>query len=477
MEVQDVNMTPNNGRPAHNISFTNGEKRKNPSLHSLDSDSFSVKKQKTESFALPQSLSQAAENQSIPKLHDVSSDETGNHTNRNANEREKFKIAEQLDGCYREVDQRNNVRWAQHLQSSLIESRDRVLELAKQKKLDTKTNSRVVCQFPTNACKTFPVLTFCSPCSDESSNDKEIISNSDSSNTDAPKSESSEATETKIHTEELTNGMRRDTRTITKHIDRGITVKCRNKKGSQFSQNLTPSLVLEGTHKSRPPHSATVFLRSHFFSEDEQQLTYVPYFGDDDKEDVVSDVFDIYKREEMIKTGPEYRRKRVDKMIDDVIHLLMSKNEKFKNLLEVNGKDGSNGDKWKNNTLLSHTYKSLAKLMNVDSDRIHERHRACLSMASTGNPNRNKSPTTRSKETEGEESDVSDVKNSSTKKMLCYEDLMDSYRGLFCRRCFTYDCNFHGNLEKPDVELQGELAVQKELDGHWEDVSIHNVFF
>jgi len=50
---------------------------------------------------------------------------------------------------------------------------------------------------------------------------------------------------------------------------------------------------------------------------------------------------------------------------------------------------------------------------------------------------------------------------------------MDSYRSIFCRRCFSYDCNSHGNISKPSLELQGELSIAKEREGHWQDVNEH----
>jgi hypothetical protein len=48
-----------------------------------------------------------------------------------------------------------------------------------------------------------------------------------------------------------------------------------------------------------------------------------------------------------------------------------------------------------------------------------------------------------------------------------YTTLMDTYRALFCRRCFCYDCNIHGALYAPSLELQSELASKKETDGSW----------
>jgi len=84
-----------------------------------------------------------------------------------------------------------------------------------------------------------------------------------------------------------------------------------------------------------------------------------------------------------------------------------------------------------------------------------------------------KSPSSTSRHSDGSvasPTSTPSVKNSDAEKTMSYEHIMDSYRDLFCRRCFTYDCNMHGNLPKPNIELQGELAVQKEYEGHWGEI-------
>ena len=49
-----------------------------------------------------------------------------------------------------------------------------------------------------------------------------------------------------------------------------------------------------------------------------------------------------------------------------------------------------------------------------------------------------------------------------------YEDLMSSFRDLFCNRCYTYDCNLHGLADDFCPQLQAELAIQKQMKGEWE---------
>jgi len=140
----------------------------------------------------------------------------------------------------------------------------------------------------------------------------------------------------------------------------------------------------------------------------------------------------------------------------------------------------------------------LSELANIDLNRVHERHAVCFfkkpDKVVSGQRYSDKSSCYN--ESEKDEAKVEEKKNEEKKNEASaaassssdansdskeaaavppYESIMDSYRDLLCRRCFTYDCNIHGNLPKANLRLSGELAVQKELDGHWKEVSMNFV--
>lgn len=361
----------------------------------------------------------------------------------------KIMLSRLIGMCHKKVQKEHRLEWKEKLRSNLLESRDNILARAREKRQLARMNAQIVDLIPSNSCDDISPLSFFLP---KDNNDIRVRKNAN------PKAAiiCTDATQSPERPESTTI-----TREKSKCHDKGITFKFRKSNGSQYSQTIEPSLYLEGTHQARPPHTATVFLRSHFFTEDEQNLTYVPYFGDDDKEDVVSDVFDINKREEMLKKGPDYQASYISSIIDEIIKLFWT---------EYKEKRFDRKFIYKKDMIQQEFNDILATFMHLDSDRIHDRH--CIFFENESMNGFREDEQNKTGDSQLEQSGTYVKKNSNTKTMVEYQDLMDSYRNLFCRRCFTYDCNFHGNLEKPDIELQGELALAKEREGHWDKLNL-----
>jgi hypothetical protein len=202
-----------------------------------------------------------------------------------------------------------------------------------------------------------------------------------------------------------------------------VTVKFHNARCNSW-KTTRPAIPLEGTHDPRPPGTTPAFLKAHFATDDERDLSHVPYFSDDDADDVVSDLYDTKARERMVALGPECRQHETYRIIEETLRQV---------------KQDTRG------TLSDDCIEAaLAKLMDLEVDLIRNRHEH------KEIPSPDKEPV---HETE-------------------YLAAVDSYRQCFCRRCFTYDCNVHGGCQsKPDIKIQGELAMEKERSGFWKMVS------
>lgn len=198
-----------------------------------------------------------------------------------------------------------------------------------------------------------------------------------------------------------------------------------SKKGASY-HSVGPSIWLEGTHEVRPRSTATIFLKTHYSTEDEKVLGYVPYFGEDDNEDVVSEFFDVRNREQLMESGPEYVQNQNSVIIDEVLKRMKEETEITPAILEA-----------------------LADIMDEEDDEKVQKRWHDIQNAPAVEPK--KKPAKTSPKT--------------------YEDAMDTYGRVFCRRCYIYDCNMHQfKDERPDLNLQYELSTQLERDGHWEDM-------
>lgn len=209
-----------------------------------------------------------------------------------------------------------------------------------------------------------------------------------------------------------------------------VSVVFQNPKGPQWT-TTHPAIPLEGTHEPRPTGSTPAFLKMHFATEDERALSYVPYFGDEDRDNGFLELYDTAGRERMMEVGPDYREREMHRVIKDTLQLADER---------LGGRARA-----KSEGLQKRLEAALAALLKIDADLIHNREE----QQHVSTPASAKKPPPKSP----------------------YLGAVDSYRECFCRRCSTYDCNIHQCLSKPDIEIQTELALEKERAGVWKGVS------
>lgn len=256
------------------------------------------------------------------------------------------------------------------------------------------------------------------------------------------------------------------------------------------AENHQP-LYLETTRPSAPLSTATVFLKGQYAIEDMQDLIHVPYFNDHDDENVISEHFDTRRREKLIKDGPLYQKKATDDAIDETLILLLyNKKPDFANIgrrirKQLSKKNGRHDRKQTDAEAVHHYVATklqqyLSKVMNITIERVLQRYDILKSRqtadGTTAELGDNNHISSNDHNNNG--SPIRTVYNSEEICTLCedsdseikfsyHEHVMDSFRNLLCRRCLTYDCNNHGNITQPDIELQTKLAVDKERNGDW----------
>ena len=250
----------------------------------------------------------------------------------------------------------------------------------------------------------------------------------------------------------------------------GITIKAHNPSTRSDTTTKHQPLLLEGTHPPRPTQSSVIFLKSFFSAEDERNLAHIPYFGEDTHGDFDFDLFDIEERIKRFEYGPPYCEKETIESIDEVLRLLMEREPKWfesNTVYDLTSSDGEDSDdKVSSSTQTTKQVHSiLAQLSNVKVERVQERHEVVFASEtheskSKAKKKSNKSPGSPSR------TQKKHIKEDSS----CYHEAIDSHLDLFCRICFTYDCQVHGNIPKADIQLLSELAVSKDQEGHWKEV-------
>jgi hypothetical protein len=338
-------------------------------------------------------------------------------------------IDELVQNAYDEVLQKRHAIKTIVLRDYLLKSRDAVLNAA------TLPKAKTFKRLPTNATPTPAILVslYCQPCLAPGTTSKEVT----------PEELDARDTETKAE-KDLAEKSLVTAKQLGKVSSKPFTVKMRGGgiKNKTRSVNLPSPIPLEGAHPPRPHSSATIFLKTHYATEDEQTLKYVPYFGDDDKEDVVSELYNLEDREKQMEFGSEYQERDTNDIIDETLLVIKRRLEERDMVV--------NGDTAKERSQLQTSLnESLALIMDEYLDRIHERYQLLF---------------VKDKKDEKQEPTI-----KKPKEITSYLVAIDTYRTLLCRRCFTYDCNSHGNLSKPNLDLQGELAVRKELEGFWDE--------
>ena len=206
-----------------------------------------------------------------------------------------------------------------------------------------------------------------------------------------------------------------------------------HKSNDHGSVQIKPSSI-EASHPPLPKSRTAILQNYSYMVDDEPEMKFTHNFDDDDEEtqeEVMKELIELGAKARRYKFGLPHNENEF--LIDATLNRLEGERALPRHIFES-----------------ENYYARIAKLMQVDESNIRERHRLLLKQRSKI-ANKCKK--------------VSESSDTAT-----YDSAIDSYRELFCRRCFTYDCNIHGNLPKPNLDLLGELATQKEKDGKWKEI-------
>jgi SET domain len=213
-----------------------------------------------------------------------------------------------------------------------------------------------------------------------------------------------------------------------------------------------------------PTYEFCVPINSSFLVPDEPELAFVPLIekrGDEplSRHSVLSMHRTSY-RERLIEYGAECQQEQVNRKLDAV----------FRRLFTL--QSGDDDQKAGHVRIPPPDHRVWARIANGSREprlRVMDRFREWLTthvaIAESEEVGSN------------EEMGMAEVERSSTQENntndpktldALYEKDSDSFRKLWCRQCYIYDCNLHGLANKPSVAVQTLLAKLKERDGFWQ---------
>jgi hypothetical protein len=231
--------------------------------------------------------------------------------------------------------------------------------------------------------------------------------------------------------------------------------------GGDHRSQLVAPIRMKNNEEALRKHVTCVPISKSFCVEDSKQMTYLPYLGEHVSEDNLAQIIehsdlDQSRREEQVKFGAEYEEERLNITIDQVLTLAIEKSGldvleqqfplKKKDILQslqnlpANELNAATSH-WDKGLTYSEKRQEWARRIQDRLEKLIDKHH----------------------EREGKE-------NSTDHSHLHFLDTMDSYRKLWCRRCYVYDCNLHAVHDKMSHDAQQKLALRKEHNGHWTKV-------
>ncbi|KAL3672394.1 hypothetical protein V7S43_003079 [Phytophthora oleae] len=236
---------------------------------------------------------------------------------------------------------------------------------------------------------------------------------------------------------EALQGIRKQTSEMPVEPDRRVKHTVKTQLSTPSTTVFKRAVILP---KVPPIPTATMWtaLTKNYEVEDEPTLRYLPYFGDDDEEDVVSEFYQI-KQQRTSVCEVDFTKEMCEgvlKTLQSTWDLTPSDLKRVANVISVEEE------------VLVEVHKNLRM-----AQRAAKKKRRMESLAAA-----NENNATAAKD------DPADQTNLSMEEYFeLYEQSADSYRSLFCRRCFVYDCDYHGCIEQPKLNISEKNAVALNL--------------